>query len=283
MKILVVVTTHPHYGVRPQAQAALDALDTSGHDVDYAYIDESNVDTKLPHFDQLLQKHLQIPGLSAGYDAVLSVEYDNVIPPDTIQRLVVVDADVAHGLYCNRRPPYLWLANIETNTNQGITFARNAATVQGAWGNIVQTQGVGLGCTLIHRHVLDTIQFRREPGHPCADDWFFALDCVAAGYRLAHDCGCIVGHILDDGQRIVWPSLEEPFYRIEGDVLTAKTIQTETGQQEYVCIVRLYVRAENAYYQPGDTIVLPDDKAGDLLASGSISHKKQSAPSRKEK
>lgn len=283
MRILIVVTTHPLYGIRPPAAAALDALDTTGYDVGRIDIDDDGIDPALPHFDRLLQKHLRIPTLATDYDAVLSVEYDNVIPADTIQRLAVIDADVAHGLYCNRRPPYLWLANIEITLARGITFARNGPTAQAAWGNVVQTQGVGLGCTLIHRRVLDNVPFRREPGHPCADDWFFALDCVAAGYRLAHDCGCVVGHILEDGQRIVWPTPDEPFYRIEGDVLTAKSIQTETGQQEYVCITRLYVRAENAYYQPGDIIVLPDEKAGDLLASGSIAHKKPPVQTKEKK
>ena len=91
-----------------------------------------------------------------------------------------------------------------------------------------------------------------------------------------------MGHILDDGANIVWPSRQKPFYRIEGNLLTANEIQTETGQKEYVCLVRLYVRAENAYYQPGDTIVLPDSKATELLASGSVAQKKQST-ARKEK
>jgi hypothetical protein len=282
MKIVVVVTTHPLYGVRPQAQASIDALDMTGHDVDVVYIDETGIDNRLPHFDHLLEKHKRIPAIAAGYDAVLSVEYDNVIPPDTIQRLASVDADVVHGLYCNRRAPYLWLANIETTIGRGITFSRNEETVAGAWGNVVQTQGVGLGCTLIHKRVIDNVPFRREPGHPCADDWFFAVDCISAGYRIVHDCGCIVGHILDDGMNIVWPSRQKPFYRIEGNLLTANEIQTETGQKEYVCLVRLYMRAENAYYQPGDTIVLPDSKATELLASGSVAQKKQST-ARKEK
>ena len=42
------------------------------------------------------------------------------------------------------------------------------------------------------------------------------------------------------------------------------------------------MRAENAYYQPGDTIVLTDSKANELLASGSVVQKKQTT-ARKEK
>ena len=63
MKIVVVVTTHPLYGVRPQAQASIDALDMTGHDVDVVYIDEAGIDNQLPHFDHLLEKHKKIPAI----------------------------------------------------------------------------------------------------------------------------------------------------------------------------------------------------------------------------
>ena len=272
MKILISIATHPLYGIRPQAQASFNALDMTGHHVDIVKIIDDGIDSRLLPFDQLVQKHHKMASIAIDgkYDAVLSLEFDNVIPPDTLHRLVAIDADVSHGLYCNRRYPYLWLANIETTTARGITYARNSATVSRAWGNVVQTQGVGLGCTLIHRHVIESIPFRREPNHPCADDWFFALDCIKAGYKLAHDCGCIVGHILDDGNRIVWPAREEPFYMIEGEMLTAQQIQTESGQGKYICVNRLFIRAENAYYQPGEVVFLTDEQATGLLASGSI-------------
>lgn len=273
MKILLGVPLHPIHGMRQQCIAAIDNLDFGGHSIDIVKINDNGISSSLEPFDQILHKYqrLRTTFLAGQYDALLTIEYDNIVPSDALIRLIAIDADVSHGLYCNRRKPFLWLASIETTLQRGISYARNEATAQAAWGNVIETQGIGLGCTLIRRHVMERIEFRRVQGHPCANDWFFALDCVESGFSMAHDCGCIVGHIMEDGHRVVWPTPQAPFYRIEGDeMLTATMIQSATGQQKYRCMTRLFVRADNAYYQPGEEIVLDDTAAIPLLESKAI-------------
>ena len=38
--------------------------------------------------------------LENDYDALFTVEADMIVPPDALEKLLAVDADVAYGLYC---------------------------------------------------------------------------------------------------------------------------------------------------------------------------------------
>lgn len=77
------------------------------------------------------------------------------------------------------------------------------------WGKVAETKGVGMGCTLIHRNVLEAIEFRNAPNDEVADDWLFSLDCVEHGFKQMHDFGVVCGHIMPDGN-VVWPNPQSP-------------------------------------------------------------------------
>jgi hypothetical protein len=144
--------------------------------------------------------------LRGGYDALLTVESDMIIPPNALTRLCAVDADVAYGLYVSRHGQNRWLAfPYIDDQGYGVSLADDLLNAQAAWGCVVETHGVGLGCTLIHRRVLEQIEFRC-PNARLACDWYFALDCRAAGFHQAHDCAVVCGHISGSGApKIYWP------------------------------------------------------------------------------
>lgn len=153
--------------------------------------------------------------LAGTYDALLLVENDMIIPPDTITRLTAVDADVAYGLYCSRHGWMQWLAFFEINGLSGGSYSQSKKMMQYAWGNVVETRGVGFGCTLIYREVLKRINFRTHPQDAVADDWLFAQDCHDAGFKQAHDFGVVCGHIKPNGT-VIWPNPEaEGGYQVE--------------------------------------------------------------------
>ncbi len=157
--------------------------------------------------------------LREGYDALLTVEADMVIPPDTLTRLLAVDADVAYGLYCSRHNKYRWLAFTEITERHGLSLDEEPERARAAWGKVIETRGVGLGCTLIRRHVLEAIRFRWEGGF-LANDWYFSLDCIERGFVQKHDLGVVCGHITKrPSPRIIWPSPEPNdlgrLYRVE--------------------------------------------------------------------
>lgn len=145
--------------------------------------------------------------LDGGYDAMLTVESDMILPPLTLERLSRVDADVAYGLYVSRHGSHKWLAfdHITGAPYTGASLSDVPEEAVLAWGNVRETAGVGLGCTLIHRRVLEKISFRC-PDIKVANDWIFSLDCKANGFIQAHDCGVVCGHIQGaPDPKIFWP------------------------------------------------------------------------------
>lgn len=264
MKILLFVAAHPTWGILPGAAAGLAGLDRGDHLVTVQVQGEEGVDSKWEAYDQITYKYqvARAVALAEGYDALMTVEYDNIVPPDALTRLAAVDADIAYGLYCCRRKFSRWLAFSETFDNSGTTLTKNPETARAAWGQVVETQGVGLGCTLIHRRVLKAIPMRREATHPACNDWFLALDAKRLGFRQAHDCGCVVGHIVaNNPERRLWPQGDEPFYWVEDMVREEVRRQVTEGNGTYKCRVVIYRESEDRYYQPGEMIVLGDEVA----------------------
>lgn len=167
----------------------------------------------------LMEKYRQARrlALSGGYDALLTVESDMIIPRLTLERLTRLDADIAYGLYCSRHMNHPWLAFSEIDDNfVGETFSNDPDLCLAAWGNAVDSYGIGMGCTLIWRRVLERIDFRC-PDMAVANDWFLALDAKEAGFRQVHDCGVVCGHIDNSTPAdpvIYWP-LPDGGYREE--------------------------------------------------------------------
>lgn len=143
--------------------------------------------------------------LDGGYDALFLVEADMIIPPNTLLRLAAVDTDVAYGLYVSRHGSFQWLAFDQLQGHTGKSIDRNRKFCADHWGKVIETKGVGMGCTLIKRHVLASTEFRRNG--PCADDWYFSLDCIEKGFTQKHDLGVVCGHITPEGG-VMWPSLD---------------------------------------------------------------------------
>lgn len=181
--------------------------------------------------------------LQGGYDALLTVEADMIVPPLTLKRLTALDTDVAYGLYCSRHGRYQWLAFTELEETRGVSLAEDHERAVTAWGQAVETAGVGLGCTLIWRHVLEQIPFRVEP-HGSANDWYFSLDLLKHGFRQMHDLGVVCGHI--SGQptpMIIWPDPDAPrLYSIE-PFEDAKPVKVDPSQPVTIELDRMASKA----------------------------------------
>jgi hypothetical protein len=136
-----------------------------------------------------------------------------VIPPLALERMSRVEADVVYGLYVSRHGRHQWLAFSTLagppDKYAGQSFSGSPELCKSAWGSVVESAGVGLGCTFVHRRVLEAIRFRNPDGM-VANDWHFALDVKAHGFHQAHDCGVVCGHIA--GENTYWPT-EDGGYR----------------------------------------------------------------------
>jgi hypothetical protein len=68
-------------------------------------------------------------------------------------------------------------------------------------GAVIDTDGVGFGCTLIRREVLEKVSFRIDHDKPHSNgeyshsDFYFALDCLECGFTSRVHLGCRCGHL----------------------------------------------------------------------------------------
>lgn len=148
--------------------------------------------------------------LAGGYDAMLTIEADMIVPMLTLERLTRVEADVAYGLYVSRHGKHQWLAFSFLNKKRGISMWEDEdygpEFCKEAWGKVVETMGVGHGCTLIWRHVLEKIPFRFTKGRSYGADWHFSVDLIWNEFMQAHDLGVVCGHIDGGPQPVIyWP------------------------------------------------------------------------------
>lgn len=145
--------------------------------------------------------------LAGDWDALLTVEADNIIPPGALEKMATVDADIIYGLYCSRtHKDHVWM--LRRGERIGLTGVPDRETMRAAWNQVAPSDGIGTGCTLIHRRVLEEIEFIWTPG--LGHDWHFAKEAKARGFRQVHDCRVHVGHLM--GSRMsVWPDPETTY------------------------------------------------------------------------
>jgi hypothetical protein len=150
-----------------------------------------------------LYQQAQEVALRGNYTHLLTLEDDMVPPVDAIAKLLSCAAPVAYSLYCWRRAPYHWSAYRTLHETDGASLSDNnpwQAAEQGKAGAVVDVAGVGRGCTLIRRDALEAVPFRCAYGVGGSTDWYFALDCQAAGVRQVAHLGVQCGHITQIGR-----------------------------------------------------------------------------------
>ncbi len=157
--------------------------------------------------------------LNLGFDALLSIESDMIVPEDTVERLVATEADIAYGLYVWRHSRREWSAYTQLSALRGRSISQDPEAAKDAWGKVIDVEGVGQGCTLIRRNVLEKIAFSLWPGTPqlVSSDWMLAIDAQAHGFTQRCDLGVVCGHqTYEPWPQIIWPDPESPdLYRIE--------------------------------------------------------------------
>lgn len=211
MRVLTYVPLNPTTPrLHPRTAACIDNLDCPTMPIVYGRNDTPHPRGK---YHDLCAKHNEARRmvLDGDYDALFLVEADMVIPPDALSKLAALNVPVVYSLYVTRHEPHRWLA-LTRLTPDDCEFVSDDPDYARRWfgdgKQAIETQGAGMGCTLIRRDVLETLAFRLD--HFCvnADDWAFALDCIAYGILQVTHCGVVCGHI--DGSRVLWPDVNAP-------------------------------------------------------------------------
>lgn len=258
MKILLFCPTWSEVGVLAIRQETLDSIDNlirpEGAEVT-VMISDNNIrarmgDRRADHENTLHQYKLaRWNTLEKGFDYLFTVEHDMIIPKDALVKLLEVDAGVAYGVYRFRQNPavlnvYRPVGKKARWPNRSLDYfpelrerARRAV--------ITECSGLGFGCTLIKREVLEQVEMRRfeAGGHP-SPDMQFAADCMRLGIVMKAHFGVPCGHIKPDGS-ILWPDergeelnnvkvyIHRPFrYTLDGRSLRFKEGETYDFPEE---------------------------------------------------
>jgi len=89
--------------------------------------------------------------LAGKADAIFWIDDDTVPPPDALEKLLRVDADIAAGVYFLRTPPYNPVVYRQTERGGYVPLFDYEP------GEILTVDSVGMGCTLVHRRVYERI------------------------------------------------------------------------------------------------------------------------------
>lgn len=114
---------------------------------------------------------MQATLLAGDWDAVLTVEHDHMLPDsDAVQRMIETPGDLVYAPYLLRTSRTLslwqWRAQGIGASLSGHANELAAARQERVW----RVAGVGFGCTLIKREVLQMIPLRETgPRDPCPD------------------------------------------------------------------------------------------------------------------
>jgi hypothetical protein len=138
--------------------------------------------------------------LAEGYDALFTVESDVLIPPYALERLLAIDADIAYGVYAFRQGAAI--LNI-THPRTYASFSFHMKEWKALFGQVIECSGLGYGCTLIQRRVLEQHAIHTESDGGDSDT-VLARWARENGIRQMADTSVICGHKRPD-RVTLWP------------------------------------------------------------------------------
>ena len=213
MRLLVFVPTYGD-GPRRETLAAVRALQFDGeltvhvsrHNP-YPVPDPRNVTAQYQQARSMV--------LDGNYDYLLTVEHDMLPPLDAIERMAAINADVVYAAYALRHgsPSCVNLFQYTGGAGTGMSLSYYPAELaEYRRRGTGRVSGVGWGCTLIKRHVLELIEIRDDTsGQAC--DIPFAEDCIKHGLLAVGAFGVEAAHW--NGERWLMPYEALTTYRCE--------------------------------------------------------------------
>lgn len=155
-------------------------------------------------------------------DWLFFMDADQTFAPETLQKLLSWDLPVVSGLYFKSPGapyPHCYIYAYQGNEkeqkdahyyspviNPLAQFllkhkdklnGGEAVILPSTRADLIECDGVGAGCLLLHRRVLDAIEapwFEYNPGTYIGEDFYFCRKVQAAGFKIYVDPGVISGH-----------------------------------------------------------------------------------------
>lgn len=194
MKILAFTPTYAD-ALAPETVASMDAQRFDGV-LDWV-VSKDNPYPVPDHRNVLAQYRVARERcISEGYDALLTVEHDMVLPTNAVQELANTAGDVAFGVYLFRWGSFVLNAFEyigERNIGESLSLHPKKARAAVKAGT-VRVSGAGWGCTLLRRSALEAIEFPEEYPENPAYDIRFAQLAIRAGLEMHANFRVLCGH-----------------------------------------------------------------------------------------
>lgn len=194
--------------------------------------------------------------LTKGYEYLLTIEHDMIVPPDALIKLKAAGAPVAYGLYMLRHNSGRLNAwkRIPHKTTLAEDFAARPGDLERAKREkIVEVAGVGFGCTLFRRDALEAVPFEPGSARSHVPDVKFAETCLIKGIKQVCRFDVICGHIEPDGN-VLWPFDKRGKYKMT----RVKIIQTFNGT----------INGRSEHFDAGKEVEMPTDAASEYERAG---------------
>jgi GT2 family glycosyltransferase len=144
--------------------------------------------------------------LKNGYDYFLNLDQDIMPPDNIIERLLAHNEKIVTAIYFN--PLSLPTGEIKLRPVIGFIEGKKLRFLKPEDMNkgLREVDVCGSGCIMMHREVLEKLEFRYDKGSAGFDDVMFVHDAKKNGYKVYVDTSLVVKHLV--GSRPwVWKDL----------------------------------------------------------------------------
>lgn len=248
--------------LQPETVASVDAQE-HGHQVTWC-VDREQAHRAPDHRNVLASyRKAQQRALAEGYDALLTVEHDIVLPEGAVETLASTAGDVVYGVYLLRWGDFVlntfeYIGDRNLGESLGF-FPEKLASAYKA--GVVRVSGMGWGCTLIRRKALETVDLPATwPENP-PYDVMFARRCVQAKLKMMANFDILCGHMKHG--RMLMPADQRPvkhngFAVSHGGQLMPHYVELDGG------VVKLKMRQTLRYKWFGESVKLTKGHVYDI-------------------
>lgn len=180
----------------PDGQSVSKVFESEGIECVKSKFDE-NIAQMLVVSRNILRKKV----LEGEFDYFLQIEQDVIPPTDVIERLLSNNKKIVSGVFFNfshQKDPSVILPNhfCLINPNDKHTMITRRIAFDDLWpSRLIKIFLTGIGCILIHRSVLEQIEFRVDKNLQAFDDVFFCRDAFTKGFEIFLDSRVLCLHL----------------------------------------------------------------------------------------
>ncbi len=207
MKILIAVPTFE--SIYPDTYKAIWNLDKAGHDVTFEFVRGYDCATARNRAVKL--------ALDSGYDYLLMVDNDVVLPADALVNLLDDPKDVCLGYYAHRDTDNIYRGRTCVCKTGWFNYpleseytAEELKNLKASGTRKIVIHGGGMGCAFIRTDVFrrikypyyDWVNYADDHRGMLSEDLYFCEQCRVENIPIYTDTRVGCGHVL---RRIQWP------------------------------------------------------------------------------